>query len=53
MSIDGANLGVNAEKACEAVLGGEQPKKEDMRTPQQMRKYLMSAPESYEEGQKG
>jgi len=51
MSIDGANLGVNAEKSCKAVLGGEQPKKEDMRTPEQMREYLMSAPESYEEGQ--
>jgi hypothetical protein len=52
MSIDGANLGVNAEKSCKAVLSGKQPKKEDKRTPQQMRKYLMSAPESYEEGQK-
>lgn len=52
MSIDGANLGVDAEKSCEAVLGGEQPKEKDRRTPQQMREYLMSAPESYEEGQK-
>ena len=52
MSIDGANLGVDAEKSCEAILGGEQPKEEDMRTPEQMREYLMSAPESYEEGQK-
>ena len=52
MSIDGANLGVDAEKSCEAILGGEQPKEEDMKTPQQMREYLMSAPESYEEGQK-
>ena len=52
MSIDGANLGVNAEKSCEAVLGGEQPKEEDKRNPQQMREYLMSAPESYKEGQK-
>lgn len=53
MSVDGANLGVNADKSCEAVLGGEQPKKEDMKTPQQMRKYLISAPDSYEDGQKG
>ena len=52
MSIDGANLGVDAEKSCKAVLGGEQPKEEDMRNPEQMREYLMSAPESYEEGQK-
>ena len=50
MSIDGANLGVDAEKSCEAVLGGEQPKEGDRRNPQQMREYLMSAPESYEEG---
>lgn len=53
MSIDGANLGVDAEKSCKAILGGEQPQKEDMRTPEQMREYIMSAPESYEEGQKG
>ena len=53
MSIDGANLGVDAEKSCNAILGGEQPKKSDMRTPEQMREYIMSAPESYEEGQKG
>ena len=52
MSIDGANLGVDAEKSCKAVLGGEQPKKENMRNSQQMREYLMSAPELYEEGQK-
>src|SRR3990167_9260260 len=52
MSIDGANLGVDAEKSCEAILGGKQPTKEDMKTPEQMREYLMSAPESYEEGQK-
>ena len=52
MSIDGANLGVNAEQSLKAVLGGEQPKEEDERTPQQMREYLMSAPENYEEGQK-
>ncbi|HCJ67020.1 MAG TPA: hypothetical protein DHV62_06775 [Elusimicrobia bacterium] len=52
MSIDGGNLGVNAEKSCEAVLGGKQPTKEDMRTPKEMRNYLMSAPDSYEEGQK-
>ena len=52
MSIDGANLGVNAEKSCEAVLGGKQPTEVDKRTPEQMRKYLMSAPDSYEEGQK-
>jgi len=53
MSIDGANLGVDAETSCNVVLGGEQPKKSDMRTPEQMREYIMSAPESYEEGQKG
>ena|SRR4030042_4557798 len=52
MSIDGANLGVDAEKSCKAILGSEQPKKEDMKTPEQMRKYLMSAPESYKEGQR-
>lgn len=52
MSIDGANLGVNAEISCKAALGGEQPKKEDMRNIEQMREYLMSAPDSYEEGQK-
>ena len=51
MSIDGASLGVDAETACRAVLGGKQPKKSDKRTPEQMREYLMSAPESYEEGQ--
>ena len=53
MSIDGANLGVNAERSCEAVLGGKQPEKSEMRTPEQMREYVMSAPESYEEGRKG
>ena len=53
MSIDGANLGIDAEMSCKAILGGEQPKKSDMRTPEQMRTYIMSAPESYEEGQKG
>ena len=53
MSIDGANLGVNAEKSMNAILGGEQPKESDMRTPEQMREYIMSAPESYKEGQKG
>ena len=53
MSIDGANLGVNAEKSLNSVLSGEQPKKSDRRTPEQMRVYIMSAPESYEEGQKG
>ncbi len=52
MSIDGANLGVNAENCLSAVLGGKQPEKEDLRTPGQMREYLMSAPESYEEGNK-
>ena len=51
MSIDGANLGVDAEKSCKAILGGEQPKNSEMRTPEQMREYLMAAPESYEEGQ--
>ena len=53
MSIDGANLGVNAETACKAILGGEQPKESEMRTPEQMREYIMSAPDLYEEGQKG
>ena len=52
MSIDGANLGVDAEKCLKTVLGGEQPEKENRRTPQQMREYLMSAPEDYEGGQK-
>ena len=52
MSIDGANLGVNAEGSLKAVLGGEQPKKKDMRTPEEMREYIMAAPNSYEEGQK-
>ncbi len=51
MSIDGANLGVDAETSCKAILGGKQPEKSDMRTPEQMRKYLMGAPDSYEEGQ--
>ena len=53
MSIDGANLGVDAETSCKAILGGEQPKKSEMRTPEQMRVYIMSAPDSYEDGQKG
>ena len=52
MSIDGANLGVNAEKSLDAVLSGKQPKEEDKNTPEQMREYFMSAPESYGEGQK-
>jgi len=53
MSIDGANLGLGAERSLKAVLGGEQPKESRRRTPEQMREYIMSAPESYEEGQKG
>jgi hypothetical protein len=53
MSIDGANLGVGAEESLNTVLGGEQPKESDKRTPEQMREYIMSAPESYEEGRKG
>lgn len=52
MSIDGANLGVDAETSCKAILGGEQPKAEQRRTPEQMREYIMSASDSYEEGQK-
>ena len=51
MSIDGADLGVDAEKSVAAVLGGKQPEQQDMRTPEQMRSYLMSAPDKYEDGQ--
>ena len=53
MSIDGANLGLGAERSLKAVLGGEQPKESETRTPEQMREFIMSAPDSYEEGQKG
>ncbi len=53
MSIDGANLGVSAEKSLKTILGGEQPKESDKRTPEQMREYIMSSPDSYEEGQVG
>jgi len=53
MSIDGASMGVDAETSCKAVLGGEQPKESEMRSPEKMWEYIMSAPESYEEGQKG
>src|SRR3990167_5122407 len=47
MSIDGANLGIDAERSCEAVLGGKQPEKSEMRTPEQMRQYLMLLDEGF------
>lgn len=43
MSEDGADLGVGAEKAMKAVLGGPQPEDEDRMDPVQFEAYIMSA----------
>lgn len=56
MSDDGADLGVSAEVALSAVMGGEQPKPEDKRDPVQMEAYLRGAPDTiggYGEGGSG
>ena len=43
MSIDGADLGVPADKAMRAAIGGEQPTEDDMMDPVQFEQYLLSA----------
>ena len=56
MSDDGADLGVSADVALSAVMGGEQPKSEDKRDPVQMEAYLRGTPDTiggYGEGGSG
>ena len=48
MNGDGAHLGVGAERALDTILGGQpspEESGEDTMTPQQMREWIMSAPQ--------
>ena len=52
MSIDGANLGLDAKKSLDVVLGGEEIDSKAMRTAEEMRKDIMASTDSYDESQK-